>query len=169
MLIGITGKKNSGKDTVADYLVRKYKFVKMAFASPVKEICRSLFDLSEKQLNDQYEKEKIDPRWGYSPRQLFQKLGTDWCRDQIDHDIWIYHLNKQFRDSDNIVISDVRFENERKWILENGGVIWRVIRDCDNHDTHVSEQLEMIDGDVIIDNNYDKIELFDQVDHHIIF
>ena len=40
MLIGITGKKFNGKDTVADYIVKEYGGNKVSLATPVKEICR---------------------------------------------------------------------------------------------------------------------------------
>lgn len=43
VLIGLTGKKRSGKDTTADYLVEKYGFSKMSFSTPLKDICKILF------------------------------------------------------------------------------------------------------------------------------
>jgi hypothetical protein len=49
-IIGITGKAGSGKDTVADILVRKHGFVKVALADPMKEFCARLFDFSVNQL-----------------------------------------------------------------------------------------------------------------------
>ena len=38
-IIGILGNKRVGKDTVADYLVKNYGFIKYNFADPIKEIC----------------------------------------------------------------------------------------------------------------------------------
>jgi dephospho-CoA kinase len=42
MLIGLSGKAGAGKDTVADYLVRCYKFQRMAFADPMKRFLNTL-------------------------------------------------------------------------------------------------------------------------------
>ncbi len=38
MIIGLGHKKRVGKDTVADYLVKQHKFVKLGFADPLKEL-----------------------------------------------------------------------------------------------------------------------------------
>ena len=77
MIIGITGKKRSGKDTISDFLVEKYDFVKYGFANPIKEIARIIFGFTENQL---FEKEKdiVDENWGIKPRDFFQKFGTDY-------------------------------------------------------------------------------------------
>lgn len=44
MLIGLGYRKQSGKDTVADYLVNQYDFKKMSFAAPLKELCSYIID-----------------------------------------------------------------------------------------------------------------------------
>ena len=63
MIIGITGKKRSGKDTISDFLVEKYGFVKYGFADPIKDIARIIFGFTENQL---FEKEKdiVDEKLG---------------------------------------------------------------------------------------------------------
>jgi hypothetical protein len=43
-IISITGNKGSGKDTVADYLCKKYEFTKFAFADPIKCLAQDIFD-----------------------------------------------------------------------------------------------------------------------------
>lgn len=47
---GNKGSANSGKDTVADHLVDKYDFVKVALADPMKRFCMEVYDFSEEQL-----------------------------------------------------------------------------------------------------------------------
>ena len=47
MLIGFSGKKGSGKSYFADYLVNNKLFIKLSFASPLKEITKILFNLSD--------------------------------------------------------------------------------------------------------------------------
>lgn len=50
MIIGISGRAGSGKDTAADFLVREYGFVKVSLADELKRICMRVFDFSEEQL-----------------------------------------------------------------------------------------------------------------------
>lgn len=50
MIILLVGKAGSGKDTVADILVRDHAFVKIAFADPLKRICRDVYDFTDEQL-----------------------------------------------------------------------------------------------------------------------
>ena len=49
VLIGIIGKKGSGKDTVSDYLVENHLFHKLAFADPIKQVASIMFDFNEQQ------------------------------------------------------------------------------------------------------------------------
>ena len=95
MIIGITGKAGSGKDTVADYLVKNHDFIKLSFAGILKQGMQILFNLSDDQLHHPLVKEKIDPRWGKSPRELMQWLGTDILRKNIRQDFFIVHLETQ--------------------------------------------------------------------------
>lgn len=50
MLIGISGVAGAGKDTCADFLVRKENFVKVSLADPIKRAARDIFAFSEEQL-----------------------------------------------------------------------------------------------------------------------
>ena len=113
MIIGLTGKKQHGKDTVADVLVEN-GFLKLSFADPLKKICQQLFSLDESQLHDPTMKEVVDPRWGKSPRQLFQEIGTDLFRKHYDDRIWIKLLLHEIgkHPDRNIVVSDARFQDE---------------------------------------------------------
>jgi len=50
MILGLSGLAGSGKDTVADILVSKHGFVKVALADPLKRICKEVYDFSDEQL-----------------------------------------------------------------------------------------------------------------------
>lgn len=43
MLIAISGRAGSGKDTAADFLVKNHGFVKVAFADPIKRVCLEVY------------------------------------------------------------------------------------------------------------------------------
>ena len=77
MIIGLAGKKGSGKDTIADYLCEQYGFIKYGFGDPIKEIGRIMFDFTTEQLYGS-EKELLDNNWGIIPRDFFQKFGTEY-------------------------------------------------------------------------------------------
>jgi hypothetical protein len=93
ILIGLVAPKRSGKDTAANYLCSSYGFKKYNFADPLKKGIGEIFGFSYEQLEGK-NKEIIDPFWGVTPRELFQKIGTE---------LFQYELPKiidQFKDFD---------------------------------------------------------------------
>ena len=50
MIIGVSGQAGSGKDTVADFLVKNHGFVKVALADPLKRACKEFYNFTEDQL-----------------------------------------------------------------------------------------------------------------------
>lgn len=136
MLIGLAGLAGSGKDTVAKFLT---DYEKIAFADPLKESCKILFNLSDKQLSDRTLKETVDSRYGKSPRQLMQLVGTDILR-RIDPDLFVERARERIEMiGGNVIISDVRFENECKMIKEKGGIIINIVRNIDLIESHKHE------------------------------
>lgn len=59
MLIGLAGKMESGKSTTALILKEKYGFYKTSFANDLKEMCRSIFKLTEEQTDTTEGKKKL--------------------------------------------------------------------------------------------------------------
>lgn len=172
MLIGVLGNKGHGKDTIADYICEKYNYKKDAFANPLKEACRILFNLSDEQLyGDQ--KEVVDPHWNVSPREILRHVGTEFFRINIDkllpgiyNNFWVKCMEPRL--DDNTIISDVRFQNEVNMIHEHGGVVIKVIRSYEDSKSikslHVSEQLDDISFDFLIHNDSTLEELYKKVD-----
>ena len=58
MIIAVIGKKRSGKDTLANYLVKNYNFKKYGFGDPVKEICKLMFGFSQEQIDTDLKEEQ---------------------------------------------------------------------------------------------------------------
>jgi len=171
-IIGITGKARTGKDTAAEYLWRQYGFTRLAFADPVKLAAQVIFGLSRQQTWDSDEKEKLVPYWDMTPRRMFQVLGTDLCRKEFGEDVWVKRLAMDMAalPGDDIVIPDVRFENEAEFIRLNGGRILHMTRDAAPRiDTgwHPSEAGVEFDGngqDETLLNNGDRNELYGRID-----
>lgn len=166
VVIGLIGYKHAGKDTLADYLVAEYGFKKYAFADPVKKICKIMFHLDQEQLDDPKRKEVVDERWGMTPRQMMQKVGTDMVRCMLGNDFWVENMDKRVGQEDHpkIVVSDVRFQNEAGWVKQKNGILIRIVdRQADHHDTHPSETEQLtIQEDFCIVNEKKGLALFYQ-------
>ena len=164
MLIGLSGKAGSGKDTLADiFLNVRGHGVKLAFAGPLKQACGCLFGLSDRQLHDPILKEQEDSRWGRSPRKILQFVGTNLLREQFDKDIFIKTMRSRIEaeraNTNMIIVTDCRFENESQLIRDMGGSILHIVRPgviTTQHNHHVSEQAtERLSTDFVIVNDTD--------------
>jgi hypothetical protein len=177
-IIGISGKKEHGKDTVANIILNTIpgKFKTLSFARPIKESLSISMNIPIEYFDDRDKKEVILEEWGQTPRQLAQWYGTDVFRNQIDPDIWIknmeFRINAFYNDKKNqdkvIVITDARFDNELELIWRLGGKVWNV--DAServkriNKDTHISENGITLKPDIYIDNNGTMNDLKNQID-----
>jgi len=142
MLVGLIGLINSGKGTVAHQLVKEYNFRQDSFASSLKDACSVIFDwprnLLEGDTQESREwREKNDHWWAeklnmpdFSPRLALQIVGTDALRNNFHPDLWFLTLQNRIRKNPNqhVVISDVRFPNEIKFIQDQKGVLIKVNR-----------------------------------------
>lgn len=171
-IIGLIGCKHSGKDTLGEYIVKSYNYNKIAFATPLKQACKNIFGLNEAQLYGD-KKDYIDEYWNITPREIFQFVGTDLFRNQmnklipIGENIWTKVLEKELL-SNNLtkyVITDVRFKNEAQMIKNNGGFLIKINRKTNEQDSHISEtELNDISYDYEINNNSSLEDLYDNFD-----
>lgn len=128
LLIGITGKAGSGKDTLADYLVESYGFQKKSFAGPLKRGISELFSIPLDSMYDPIEKEQVNHLWNKSPRELMQWLGTDILRKHIRDDFFLASIANELNNCDahRVVITDVRFDNEAEYLSYIGAPIIKI-------------------------------------------
>lgn len=179
-LIGLTGTAGCGKDTVAEFLRDVYAFRTVSLADPIRRGVCEMFGLSHEYMTDRVLKEQpIHHLCNKSPRQLMQTLGTEWGRNYICTHIWLniaqrkidmdrklYERNNSF--PEGIVVSDIRFDGEAKWLKDQGGEIWFINRPdnpyalTDNdHESEAGVSLEYIDKTIINDSDVD--ELFERI------
>lgn len=165
MLIGIIGNAYAGKDTCANYIVKKYKYQKKAFADPIREIVKIMFMFSDNDVLIPKLKTKIDPVFNESPRSAMQLIGTDLVRKHYSQDFWLHHMKQRLNPNVNIVISDIRFQNEANMVLKHGGILIKIIR-YDTNDNHISERgVKDITGFKYIIYNDKNIQcLYDKID-----
>jgi len=170
-IILLSGWSGSGKDTVADYLVARHNYKKFAFATPLKDLASELFGFP-RELADSQEGKRQLWRVGYSKKTIRQIL-LDLAlldKSQFGNDIYANEIatqiSKESPDS-NIVISDMRYLNEIRVILEfamkekHEFDVWRInLRDrnespVDDISEHV---LDTYRADVYISNPGNSLE-----------
>ncbi len=179
MIIGVLGKKRSGKDTTGDYLVASKNFVKYSFANPIKRGAMELFGFTEDQVFGDA-KDEIDPTWGITPRLVLQMMGTEVFQYDMPKYIpelqvfgrsfWVKRFEQWYNQNKDldVVICDVRFQHEVDAILKMGGTILSVQRpNLSTGDEHASEkEMDSIVGITTeIINDRTLHDLYDKIDN----
>lgn len=184
-MIAICGRRRAGKDTIADILCKDYGYKKIRIADTLKRVVGILFDFSEDQMECD-KKDQVDPRWGISPRQALQFVGTDvmqhhvqtllpgmgrsfWIRSVVENEI-----KRAVLSGEKVVIPDLRFLHEEKELRNLQFKVWKVVRENHrnmydhNTDGHASEQewLE-IREDLMIENDGDVAALVSKIHGHL--
>ncbi len=198
-LLGIHGKALSGKDILANILVKTYGFKKIAFADRIKHFCHVYFEVPKEHLYEKKTKQsrailqglgectrkelnKIAneliplemgqvpsmgvsgfPKWienygikyfsvepsDLTTRKIYPRIIlsgiNNFFSSNIEElleisnsdssDVWVNYLKKDiqdeltFRNQDQVyVVSDVRYKNEKEFILQNNGKVIKIIR-----------------------------------------
>lgn len=138
MIIGLSGYAQSGKDTVANILVEKYGYKRIAFADPIRNLLHEMDPLIPKGYGNSvinYRLQDMVDTYGWDKvkvdfpevRRLLQDLGVG-ARKLFGDTFWIYQALSDVAPQDKVVVSDVRFVNEADWIKDFTGQIWRVKR-----------------------------------------
>lgn len=141
-VLAISGKKKSGKDTAANFLVREKGFVRLGFADILKDMASELYDVPRSWFDDSEYKEApivkypvitkddsaqlihnwLDPEFKelngtlyWTPRALAIMLGS--VSRAVDSGYWVHRVINQIafdpnNAEKNFVISDVRYKSE---------------------------------------------------------
>lgn len=119
-LIGICGKKRSGKDVIANYLCNIHQYTNKKISTDLKIIVKLIFGFSDSQIESN-DKDIIDKYWEVTPRHIMQFIGTEVMQYQIQsilpnigRNFWIQSFIKKnlLYDNQFVVISDLRFIHE---------------------------------------------------------
>ena len=155
MILGISGRIGSGKDTVGNIIqmlaltndptvnweIKKY-------AGKLKEIASILTGATLEQLEDQdFKKQEMGSEWGITYRELLQKLGTEAMRNGLHENVWVNALFADYKakwvptgdsvaeedvslekEYPNWIITDMRFPNEFDAVKSRDGITIRVNR-----------------------------------------
>lgn len=166
IIIQISGKKRSGKDTLAQFLQNAYQAQRksvdvFSYAEPLKDIAATILDVSQEQLDlfkNEPELYKLITTHDSNfvtvtnYRSVLQLLGSEAMKKWFGPTVWVDLLDRRVKQStaDVIIIPDWRFKSE---IIPNSLKL-RMQTHIESTDTHISEiDLDNYDGfDAYIDN-----------------
>ena len=150
-LIGLIGKKRSGKDTFASTLIEELNYTKIAYADPLREAALALNPIvnTEPGYFGPVRYAAALEEFGYEGakdkfpefRAILQRLGTESIR-ALDDGFWLRIATARISATTGpVVVTDVRFPNEADRIHELGGRLVRIIRlSTEEADEHPSEK-----------------------------
>lgn len=146
-LIGICGAAGSGKSTLAQGIALIDVYIVYHFSDPIKNAINVMFGFGPANWENRDWKEKPlewladHPSQAPSPRSLAQTLGTEWGRTHVHKDLWLMLAQKKYERVASVaemkggrilgmgmIIADVRFENEARWINDADGLLLNVER-----------------------------------------
>ena len=160
IVIGLHGKKGSGKDTFYRVLKESSEYSdrisKVAFADPIKEQVNNIFTLPCENAYDLFKRSYIDlPTHRIYGRHIVREIGM-LMRSYNPHQFCKYVQQKVSENPDRIwVVTDVRFENEWEMLKDYyQSPIVHINRHSTEIDNHISEKpCEESVIDYVIDNN----------------
>lgn len=132
-IVGFMGYAGVGKTTACQILktLSNVDIEITSYAGPLKQAVQQLFLFSDEQIyGTKEEKEKVDHRWGISPRRVLQIVGTDCLRNMIDEQFHVKRMEAYISacESPVLLIDDVRFEGEAELINHYGGTCIQIQR-----------------------------------------
>lgn len=163
MKIAFVGKKHVGKSALTEVLCKEHSFDEYAIAQPIKDIGK-VIGFKDHELY----KHKIRPNkdLGICAREFCQVFGTEFGR-KFDtffpnsgiKNIWIHLLCKRLMDSSNLIISDIRYQDELDLFRKHApdGIVFKIERpsivSTDAYSTHSSEtQIDSLIADYTLYN-----------------
>lgn len=158
--ISLSGKKSSGKTTIANLIreilvsVGKDNIHIISWADGLKREVAKASGVSVKYLEEHKDNFRL----------ILQGWGTDFRRNLCSQDYWVDQLLIQLKnlpDKAFVIIPDTRFLNEAQTIQAVNGHLWKINRQTQDVDTHASEnELNDYKGfDLVINNNVQLGEL----------
>ena len=184
-LIGLTGYATAGKDEFADRLVEEFGYHKLSFADPMYEMavilnptvkCIDAYGMEYKALLSD-----VVDEYGWTKakrfadvRSFLQRLGTEAGRKCIGEDVWVNALDprakKLIKSGENVVVTNVRFKNEARWVTRNGGFVVRINRPgigpVNNHPSDGGEAFDFAICDVSNDGTKEDLRNVARHIHH---
>lgn len=154
-IIGLAGAAGTGKTTLAHRFATAIQdeatVLVQSFAAPIRSM---MFELIPR-LGRPHTLGKDEELYnGVTLRRALQTLGTEWARETLGPDVWVACMETYAKKAHDafapdpviVVIDDVRFPNEVKWVQDAGGVVVALTRSGATQaaPAHASEQFDTI-------------------------
>jgi hypothetical protein len=130
-IIALCGPQGAGKSEAAKAIAELPRWSRLSFAGPLYDMMSTLLG------TDARKQDKAQPNdvlCGKTLRQALQTLGTEWGRGMVGETIWLNAMDatlkrEQACGAAGVVIDDLRFANEYKFLIERDAMIVRVERE----------------------------------------
>jgi hypothetical protein len=153
----IIGGKRAGKDTVGNYLAKSLSGTCLSIASSLKKLVCDQFKIDMLRLEALKENESKIVAEGRNMRQILQNTGQSLKKVFGDENIYCKCIEKQFSDSEVVIITDVRLKHEHDYFVSRYSNITRIKIGTNKKgtDSHKTEQeWDEIEHDVFIYNEF---------------
>lgn len=171
-VIALCGYPTAGKDEAAKCLVEEMEFTRVSFADPLRQSLLALDPMvsqdvgwvSGRPFNYGIRLSELIEEIGWTEakkepevRRLLQVMGTEAGREIHGKDCWVDAACRKIQSAptNNIVITDTRFENEVAMVRRMRGIIVHITRanavQINNHPSEMMDYARVSDG--TIDNN----------------
>ncbi len=161
----IAGRAESGKDTVADFLVSHYNYTKFAFADELKTLVPKKYSIDKTLMYTHSGKKSKVINKNYTIRDLLIKESDSITNDYPNH--WVDIVCSKIDQTDtNIVISDFRYEREYNRMVERFASVETMIiirKDIELIEHPSENSLNSFSFNYILYNDSDLSSLFQKV------
>lgn len=151
-IIAIAGNARSGKDTLGKYLSQILNDcgISTSLNSFAKALKSEVDPLLMKSVGISAFTENSDEK--KIIRDFLVFWGSDFRR-KLDENVWINELEKSYDGKSILIVTDLRFQNELKWVRENNGIILFISRvDENNQIIPPANSYEEVNNKLLLEN-----------------
>lgn len=124
MKLAFTGEAGSGKDYIVEHLIKDYGYMRVSFSDQLKKLAHTIYPWMKKDYSPQEKEQPLNIEVNgelitMTPRQIWLHLNK--LRD-VEDGLFVRMLQDEMNllNVENIVISDIRTQNELDWCIRNG-------------------------------------------------
>lgn len=146
MKIAFMGVSGSGKDFLADYLISNHNFIRLSFSDQLKKLSKYIYPWMEEDYPPERKMLPLNITLStgesihHSPRDIWLNLNN---LRNIEEKIFIRMLSDEIQllektrnSENNIIITDIRSNEEFLWCKENHFTIVHINRNDNNYETY---------------------------------
>ena len=152
-IIAIAGNARSGKDTLGRYIsqILNDHGISTSLNSFAKALKSEVDLLLTKSVGISAFTENSDEK--KIIRDFLVFWGSDFRR-RLDENVWIKELEKSYDGKSILIVTDLRFENELKWVRENNGIVLFISRvDENNEIIPPANSYEEVNNKILLENS----------------